>query len=72
MPFWRGDGPGRPLEFGRAIGRLTRQLLAVSDDAVGEAAALDYDVLDMTESRPADGRLRRVFQFAAAIRGRTR
>lgn len=27
MPFWRGDGPGRPLEFGRAIGRLTRLLL---------------------------------------------
>ncbi len=27
MPFWRGDGPGRPLEFGRAIGQLTRQLL---------------------------------------------
>ncbi|HND56738.1 MAG TPA: helicase-related protein, partial [Pirellulaceae bacterium] len=21
MPFWRGEGPGRPLEFGRAIGR---------------------------------------------------
>jgi ATP-dependent Lhr-like helicase len=26
MPFWRGDGPGRPLEFGRAIGQLTRRL----------------------------------------------
>lgn len=26
LPFWRGDGPGRPLEFGRAIGRLARQL----------------------------------------------
>jgi ATP-dependent Lhr-like helicase len=26
MPFWRGDGPGRPLEFGRAIGRLTHEL----------------------------------------------
>ena len=47
-------------------------LLAVSEDAVGEPAAHDYEVLDVTESRPADGRLRRVFQFAAAIRGRTR
>lgn len=28
MPFWRGDGPGRPLEFGKAIGKLTRELLA--------------------------------------------
>lgn len=27
MPFWRGDGPGRPLEYGRAIGQLSRQLL---------------------------------------------
>lgn len=27
MPFWRGDGPGRPLEFGRAIGALSRRLI---------------------------------------------
>lgn len=27
MPFWRGDSIGRPLEFGRAIGQLTRELL---------------------------------------------
>ena len=27
MPFWKGDGPGRPLEFGRAIGQLMRRLL---------------------------------------------
>ena len=26
MPFWKGEGPGRPLEFGRAIGALTRTL----------------------------------------------
>ena len=24
MPFWKGDGPGRPLEFGRRIGALVR------------------------------------------------
>jgi ATP-dependent Lhr-like helicase len=24
MPFWRGDGPGRPLELGRAVGELVR------------------------------------------------
>ena len=29
MPFWKGDGPGRPAEFGEKIGRLTRQLLAM-------------------------------------------
>jgi len=28
MPFWHGDRPGRPVEFGRAIGELSRTLLA--------------------------------------------
>ncbi|MEN0111496.1 MAG: DEAD/DEAH box helicase, partial [Planctomycetota bacterium] len=28
MPFWRGEGPGRPLEFGKAIGELARELNA--------------------------------------------
>ena len=27
MPFWKGDGPGRPAEFGRKIGEMTRELL---------------------------------------------
>jgi ATP-dependent Lhr-like helicase len=25
-PFWRGDRPGRPLELGRALGRLAREV----------------------------------------------
>ncbi len=29
MPFWKGDRPGRPAEFGEKIGQLTRQLLAM-------------------------------------------
>ncbi|MBX3276288.1 MAG: DEAD/DEAH box helicase, partial [Sandaracinaceae bacterium] len=28
MPFWHGDRPGRPLELGRAIGALARELAA--------------------------------------------
>lgn len=37
MPFWRGDGPGRPLEFGRAIGALARQLVRLPrDSAAGQ------------------------------------
>ncbi|WP_442484360.1 Lhr family helicase [Aeoliella sp. SH292] len=32
MPFWRGEGPGRPLEFGRAIGRLARELRHQDED----------------------------------------
>ncbi len=26
MPFWRGDRPGRPLELGRSLGALVREL----------------------------------------------
>jgi len=29
MPFWHGDSAGRPAEFGRAIGQMTRELLAM-------------------------------------------
>ena len=28
MPFWHGDRPGRPLEFGQVVGRLARELSA--------------------------------------------
>jgi ATP-dependent Lhr-like helicase len=26
LPFWRGEGPGRPIELGRALGRFTREI----------------------------------------------
>ena len=26
MPFWRGDGPGRPVELGKALGAFCREL----------------------------------------------
>ncbi len=26
MPFWKGEGPGRPVELGMAIGRLVREI----------------------------------------------
>ena len=28
VPFWRGEGPGRPYELGEAVGRLARELAA--------------------------------------------
>jgi ATP-dependent Lhr-like helicase len=28
MPFWKGDGPGRPLELGRALGEFVRTIRA--------------------------------------------
>lgn len=49
MPFWKADRPPRPIELGRAIGRLTRELHAasrpealarlISDHALDERAA---------------------------------
>ena len=33
MPFWHGDGPGRPLELGRAIGAFTREIREETGDA---------------------------------------
>ncbi|HYP98727.1 MAG TPA: DEAD/DEAH box helicase [Polyangiaceae bacterium] len=37
MPFWHGDRPGRPLEFGKSIGALTRTL---AQAAAGDAEQL--------------------------------
>ncbi len=33
MPFWHGDGPGRPLELGRAVGAFTREIMAAEPAA---------------------------------------
>ncbi len=32
LPFWRGDGPGRPVELGRAVGTFCRQVAAIKGD----------------------------------------
>ena len=32
MPFWRGDGPGRPIELGRAIGAFVRRVGEMEPD----------------------------------------
>ena len=33
VPFWKGDGIGRPAELGRAIGAFTREISTGSNDA---------------------------------------
>jgi ATP-dependent Lhr-like helicase len=33
MPFWHGDGPGRPLELGRAMGAFVREVHAMPEPA---------------------------------------
>jgi ATP-dependent Lhr-like helicase len=42
-PFWRGDKPGRPLELGRALGALVRELRDHPDDAELRLAASGLD-----------------------------
>jgi ATP-dependent Lhr-like helicase len=32
VPFWKGEGPGRPYELGEAIGRASRELVALSHE----------------------------------------
>ncbi|MEP7360352.1 MAG: helicase-related protein, partial [Chloroflexota bacterium] len=40
VPFWKGEGPGRPVELGRALGELTRNLGdAAMEGARGRARA---------------------------------
>ncbi|HUS65387.1 MAG TPA: DEAD/DEAH box helicase [Kofleriaceae bacterium] len=33
MPFWHGDRPGRPVELGRSIGTMTREIAAMPREA---------------------------------------
>ncbi len=37
LPFWRGDGPGRPVDLGRAVGALVREV-----GALGREEAVRY------------------------------
>jgi ATP-dependent Lhr-like helicase len=45
LPFWRGDGPGRPVELGRAVGAFTRAVAAIpaerAADWIRDQAPLD-------------------------------
>jgi ATP-dependent Lhr-like helicase len=36
MPFWHGEGPGRPVELGRAVGGFVREIRAMPRDAAVE------------------------------------
>ena len=42
VPFWKGEGVGRPYELGQAIGRATRELVALSDDEALERLGTDF------------------------------
>jgi ATP-dependent Lhr-like helicase len=44
MPFWKGDGPGRPLEFGRRIGSMVRELRAMPKPAALTRLVAEHDL----------------------------
>ena len=39
LPFWHGDGLGRPVELGRAVGRFTRELAGATEQSARERLA---------------------------------
>ncbi len=44
MPFWKGDGAGRPLEFGRRIGAMVRELRALPKPAALTRLVTEHDL----------------------------
>ena len=42
MPFWKGEGVGRPFELGEKIGRASREIVALSDAKALERLGGDY------------------------------
>jgi len=54
MPFWHGDRPGRPLEFGKAIGALTRTL-AQAEAPAAEALLVEQYFLDAPSAHSLTG-----------------
>jgi ATP-dependent helicase Lhr and Lhr-like helicase len=42
VPFWKGEGSGRPYELGEAIGRAGRELVALGDADAVERLVSDY------------------------------
>jgi ATP-dependent Lhr-like helicase len=44
MPFWHGDRAGRPLEFGRRIGALVRELREMPQSVAMARLTLEHDL----------------------------
>ena len=54
MPFWHGDNAGRPLEFGRRIGAMTRELRALPHNVALTRLVREHDL----EAKAAENLLR--------------
>jgi ATP-dependent Lhr-like helicase len=62
VPFWRGEGVGRPAELGAAVGRLARELVAAPPEAALARLAAD----SRFDERAAANLLRYLSDQAAA------
>ncbi len=62
MPFWHGDGPGRPLELGAALGQFVREVRALPTEAARERLATRHDL----DPRAVDNLLGYLDEQAAA------
>ncbi|MEM9071817.1 MAG: DEAD/DEAH box helicase [Myxococcota bacterium] len=62
MPFWHGDRPGRPVEFGRAIGALSRTLVALEPAAAVEKLVAHHGL----DTQAADNLVRYLHDQKAA------
>ena len=54
MPFWHGDNAGRPLEFGRRIGAMVRELRALPHNVALTRLVREHDL----EAKAAENLLR--------------
>src|SRR5262245_61489428 len=42
VPFWKGEGVGRPYELGEAVGRASRELSSLADEQALERLGTEY------------------------------
>ncbi|MBA3329355.1 MAG: DEAD/DEAH box helicase [Actinobacteria bacterium] len=62
VPFWKGEGVGRPFELGERVGRASRELVALSDAAGTKVLRGDYHL----DERAASNLLTYLREQAAA------
>jgi ATP-dependent helicase Lhr and Lhr-like helicase len=63
MPFWHGDRAGRPMEFGRRIGALVRELRAMPQSVAIAALVKQHDL----DANAAENLLRYIADQEAAV-----
>ncbi|MEZ5138568.1 MAG: DEAD/DEAH box helicase [Acidimicrobiales bacterium] len=66
MPFWHGDGPGRPLELGAALGEFVREVRALPE-AEARARLQDRHDLDDWAADNLLGYLREQGEVTGAV-----